>query len=472
MTSGLRCHRILLHTLAAAILATTAILAGSCETHHDPAKRSETPLPAYGLRERPAARAYLNLPSNDRTPAPPLLSQTGAFKDVRTLTPADDLIPYDLNVAFWSDGAAKARWIVLPHRDATHSAKIRFSPSGEWSFPNGTVFVKHFEMPTDAEHPTKRRRLETRLLVRDDTGGIYGVTYKWRPDNSDADRVDQPQLEPIEIKTADGVRKQNYYLPAPADCRVCHTPQAGLVLGVKTRQLNRPFAYPGATDNQLRTWNHLGMFEPAISENDIAGYAKLARADDPHASLEERARSFIDANCSQCHRPGGAPGFFDARFDTPLQKQNLIKGPMLINLGVDHARLIAPNDVWRSVLLARLTTLEQPKMPPLAHETIDRGGVELIESWIRSLPGPKVLPPPTLSPVGGEFAKPIQVELKHPEPGVTIRYTLDGSVPTSSGAVYEKPIQIAGPTTLRAKAFKSGMTNSITVQETYIVGEP
>jgi mono/diheme cytochrome c family protein len=377
------------------------------------------------------------------------------------------LIPYELNVTFWSDGAEKKRWMALP-------GTIAFSPTGEWQFPNGTVFVKHFEIATDETHPTQKRRLETRLLVRDDTGGIYGVTYRWRPDNSDADRVDEARLEPIEIKTASGVRKQNWYFPSPADCRTCHTPAAGLVLGVKTRQLNCTIddRATGAVENQLRAWNRLHLFNPPIDDRSIDSLPRLARADDPKANIENRARSLLDANCSNCHRPGGVAGFFDARYDTPLAKQNLINGPVLINLGLDHARLIAPNDTWRSIILARLTMLEQPKMPPLAHETIDRQSVALIEQWIRSLPGPKVLPPVTLSPAGGEFSKPVQVELRHPEPGVTIRYTLDGSVPTSSAAVYEKPLVFSSPTTLRARAFKAGMTNSITVQETYIVGEP
>ncbi len=39
----------------------------------------------------------------------------------------------------------------------------------------------------------------------------------------------------------------------------------------------------------------------------------------------------------------------------------------------------------------------------------------------------------------------------------TIRYTVDGTVPTTSDLLYEKPIQLTGPTILRAKAFKTGL---------------
>jgi hypothetical protein len=37
--------------------------------------------------------------------------------------------------------------------------------------------------------------------------------------------------------------------------------------------------------------------------------------------------------------------------------------------------------------------------------------------------------------------------------------------------LYQKPIQLASPTILRAKAFKPGCTKSITSQEIYLVGE-
>lgn len=428
---------------------------------------------AYGLTVHPTSPAYLGMPTDEHGKIPQWLSETGAFKDVKSLTPVDALIPYDLNVPFWSDGAAKQRWVSVPNDPARQAAKIKFAPTCEWTFPAGTVFVKHFEIATDEAHPEIRRRLETRLLVRDAAGGVYGVSYRWRADNTDAERVSEGHVETIAIKSAAGTRKQNWYFPGSADCRTCHTQAAGYVLGVKTRQLNRAFTYPstGTSDNELRAWNHIGLFDSPLSDADIGGYAKLAPADDVRASIEDRARSFLDANCAQCHRPGGVAGLFDARYDTPLAKQNLVDGPVLINLGLDHARLIAPNDVWRSVILARLQTLEQPKMPPLAHETIDESGVALIAKWIESLPGRVVLAPPAMSPLGGEFKNPVTVRLTHPDAGAVLHYTLDGSVPGAAAPVYEKPLQITGPTTIRASAFKKGATKSITVQETYIVGE-
>lgn len=418
----------------------------------------------YGLDSRTETHAYLStMPSNVDGMLPALLSQTGAFSSIRDLTPDRTLIPYDLIVPFWSDGASKSRWVSVPND------KIKFSPAGEWVFPDGTVFVKTFELPVDDTNPNVKRRLETRFLVRDNTGGVYGVTYKWRLDNSDADLLATNLTEAISIKTATGVRTQMWYYPTRQDCLSCHTPTAGYVLGVKTRQLNRNFSFPaGITDNELRTWNHLGLFDTNLDELSLESLPKLARMDDATRSLEERARSYLDANCAQCHRPRGTVAYFDARFDTPLSKQGLIDGPVLIDQRIDNPRVIAPNDIWRSILLMRANTVEGMKMPPLAHNQVDRAGMKLLRQWIESLPGPPVLPPPTVSPDGGNYDKPIEVTLAG-EPGSTIRYTLDGTVPTTSDPLYEKPVKLIGPTIVRAKAFRNGFTKSITAQGIFIV---
>jgi uncharacterized repeat protein (TIGR03806 family) len=433
-------------------------------------KGEAKPAPApYGLDSRPLAKAYLEMPDTDQGAPPLLLSQTGAFKNMRNLTPADSLIPYDLNVAFYSDRAAKLRWLSVPQdRSAIHS-KIKFAATGDWQFPNGTVFVKHFEMGTDETHPDQKRRLETRLLVRDAKGGVYGVTYKWRPDHSDADLLASNLTETLQIRTSTGVRTQTWYYPSRQDCLTCHSATAGGVLGLKTRQLNRDFSFPsGVRDNELRAWNHIGLFEPEFKEMELTNYARLARADDSTRSLEDRARSYLDANCAYCHRPGGTVAYFDARYDTPLDRQRLVDGQVLIDEGLDKARVIAPNDVWRSVALLRISSLEGLKMPPLARETLDEHGVALLREWIESLPGPKVLPPPMFSLRGGKYQELVELALRHSEPGVAIRYTTDGSVPNPSDPLYEEPIKLSEPTTVRARAFKSGYTKSITVQETFV----
>ena len=421
----------------------------------------------YGLASRVAAKPYLQMPPLADGKIPVLLSQTGVFSDTAKRIPSKELIPYELIVAFWSDGADKSRWIALP------SGKIAFSATGEWRFPPGTVFVKNFDLATDAASPSAGRRLETRLLVCDSAGGVYGAVYKWRADGSDADLLAGSQIEDIAIRSATGeLHRQSWYYPSRQDCLTCHTANAGGVLGVKTRQMNRPFTYPsGVSANQLRTWKHLGLFAPAFKDEDLQSFATLASAADTSRTLEDRARSYLDANCSQCHRPGGTVANFDARYDTPLTRQALIDGPVLIDQGIDHPRVIAAHDIWRSIAYMRANTVGDIKMPPLARETIDQAGMQLLKDWIDSMPGRPVLPPPVISPPGGTFAGAVEISLAMSEPGSDIRYTLDGTVPGAADMRYEGPIKLTGPAVLRARAFKEGFTRSITEQQVFIIGK-
>jgi uncharacterized repeat protein (TIGR03806 family) len=315
-------------------------------------------------------------------PLPKLLSQTGAFADVEKFQPAASLIPYTVNSPLWSDGAVKSRWMALPT-----DSKIHFAAKGEWTFPGGTVFVKDFQLPVDDTNPKILRRLETRLLVCDTNGTVYGASYKWRADNSDADLVNAGTNENITVTTATGTRMQRWFFPGREDCLTCHTHQSGGVLGVKTRQLNGDFKYPdGISDNQLRAWNHLGLFDVKLNEAALPRFAQLVNITNSDAPLELRVRSYLDANCAQCHRPGGASAFFDARFDTPLKFQNLINGPVANQLRIFGAKIIVPGDTGKSVLFQRISIGGENQMPPLAKNVVDAKAVSSIAQWINSLP--------------------------------------------------------------------------------------
>lgn len=420
--------------------------------------------PSSALPANPFSKPYLNLPPLAAGPFPPLLSQTGAFRSVRERAPNPTLIPYDLIVPFWSDGADKFRWMSMP------KGKVDFSSTSEWKFPPGTVFVKEFDLPVDETNPAVVRRLETRFLVRDADGGVYGITYRWRADGSDADLLATSATEEITIKTPTGSRTQTWYYPSREDCLTCHTPLAGGVLGVKARQLNRGLAYPsGATANQLVAWNQAGLFGARLGDSELLASPKLANAGDASRTIEDRARSYLDANCAQCHRPGGTVAYFDARYETPLPAQGLIQGRVLIDEGIDRAHIVSPHDIWRSILLMRVDTEDTFLMPPLARMTVDAASVRLLREWILSLPGPPVLDPPRFSPAGGTFDAPIKVTLTSTEPGAVIHFTLDGSQPTSEDPVYEAPFEISEPKVVRARAFKQGFTRSIIAQQIYQV---
>ena len=409
--------------------------------------------------------AYFRMPKDASGVMPTTLSQTGVFKDTARLVPSDGLLPYDLIVSFWSDGAVKARYAAVP------KGHVTYSPSGEFAYPDGTLFVKTFTLPTDARSPQVQRRLETRILVRDAHGGVYGVDYKWRADNSDADLLAGGSTEDIPVRTAEGkASSQPWYFPSREDCLVCHNAGSGGVLGTSARQMNHDYAYAtGVTLNQLQLWSRLGLFDRTLSDAEIRGTPTLAAATDTTRTLDDRARSYLDANCSHCHYPSGTVANFDARYETPLDRQALIDGPVLIDEGIDHPHVISPHDVWRSIAFMRIATTGDIRMPPIGRQTIDRTGVALLKSWIDSMPGRDVIEPPVISPDGGTFKGPVTVALSVSTPDAVIRYTLDGSAPNQNDARYDKPLTLDGPTVLRARAFKDGFTRSIAVQQVFVV---
>jgi len=429
----------------------------------------------YGLTTNAAVRPFLNMPTTYNGTLPALLSGTGAFSDTPNRVPTAGLIPYQPNTPLWSDGATKSRYFAVPQNGApiTPEEQIDFLATNTWTFPAGTVFVKNFDLvvnQTNASVPL--RRLETRLLVRDINGAVYGVTYKWRPDNSDADLLSSSLNEAILITNATGVSTQTWYYPSPADCLTCHTPVANYVLGVNTRQLNGNFTYPttGNTDNQLRTLNRLGLFYPAINEADIPSYLKLYSLTNLSASLQDRARSYIEANCVQCHQPGGTGPTFDARFDTPLANQHLTNYPATFSLGVDGACIVKSQDIWRSVLLSRInSTNSNIKMPPLARNLIDTNAVQVITDWINSLPGTPALAPPLIIPNGGSFVGSANVALAAPNTNATIYYTLDGSLPTTNSFQYAGAFNLFSNATVSASAFESNYDNSVAATASFLV---
>ncbi len=332
-----------------------------------------------GLDARQPVGAYLNgvfPPTADAFAFPPVLSATHAFSDLRTLAPAAGFVPFTVNSPLWSDGAIKTRWMAVPNDGPpyTPEEQINFAPVGEWTFPHGTVFMKHFELVVD-EATGARKRLETRFLVRNAAGSVYGVSYKWRPDNSDADLLPDGLEEDIPIADPAGaVRIQRYSYPSRADCLFCHNQQANYVLGPKTRQLNGEFTYPetGRTAHQLRTLTHLEMLNPPPSDPTFASYSRTVPMSNPTAPIQDRMRSWIDSNCSHCHRPGGFGPGYDGRYDTPLANQNLI------NTYVRFRNLAG------SLLYQRDNALGPLKMPPLAKNVIHQNAMATLRQWIAS----------------------------------------------------------------------------------------
>jgi uncharacterized repeat protein (TIGR03806 family) len=325
-------------------------------------------------REQPAA------------PLPARLSEVGAFDDLVALAPSDQALPYSVQSPLFSDGAQKKRWLQLPP-----GSSIGFAESGPYAFPEGSVFIKHFDMALDERRPELRRRLETRFLVST-PAGFYGVSYRWNAGGTDATPVLDSTLETLAVTSADGsVRAQPYFYPGPSDCLVCHNAGAGHVLGVRTAQLNGEVVdeATGVASPQLLAWSERGLFDTPLDAEAVDRLPQLASPSDEQRSLDDRVRSYLDANCSMCHgTSAGIRATWDGRYETPLERQHLIDEPLSGDADLPRgAVVVSPGHPELSALWLRDGSVDPAlRMPPLGRQTVDRQWLALLERWIRELP--------------------------------------------------------------------------------------
>ena len=319
-----------------------------------------------------------------RPPFPRKLSETGLFASVRDHRPAPGVIPYTVNVPFWSDGAGKERFLALPGE-----MQIKFNEEGTWEFDEGAVMVKSFTLEKEEGNPETLRYIETRLLVNEDDRWV-GYTYAWNDEQTDAMLVEgdgRDQTFRIQDGRAPGgERSQVWRYPSREECMYCHSRAAGFVLGMNTRQMNRDQDYGGTTDNQLRTLDHIKIFQEPL-EKTPAEYPALPDPFGTDPDVDARTRAYLQVNCAMCHAPsGGGNSRFNLVYTAEPDKVRLIdESPIHDTMGVASARLVAPGDPERSILYRRLMVRGLNQMPPTSTNRIDERGAELVAEWIRHL---------------------------------------------------------------------------------------
>jgi mono/diheme cytochrome c family protein len=318
----------------------------------------------------------LNLSS---TSPPATLSATGAFSNLATLTPNPGIVPFAPNVSFWSDYAQKSRWFSVP--DITQT--IVFNPASNWIFPNGTVWIKQFNLPNERTNPNgASRRIETRFLVKStDFKGAYGLTYKWRADQTDADLVGVGGEDVSYGVLVNGVpTNQVWHYPGRFECVRCHTAQSGTGLGFNTWQMNAAHVYGSQTLNQIKALSDAGYFATPVSGvNNLPAFAK---ASDTTQNLEWRVRSYLAANCIQCHQPNAESGAnWDARPTTLTDDAQMINGK-LAGASDPNDRFAVPGDTSHSMVWKRIQGISKQRMPPLSTTELDPEAIQLLTDWI------------------------------------------------------------------------------------------
>jgi glucose/arabinose dehydrogenase len=373
---------------------------------------------------------------------PHKLSESGLFRSAKGHVMQPALIPYSVNAPLWSDGAYKERWIALPGADS----RIDFTTYRGWNFPDKTVLVKSFALEMEEGNPASRRWIETRFLTKQQ-GEWFGYSYQWNDEQTEGVLVDgkgldrefsiRVQSSPTlpspklgEGRVGGGVRKQKWHYPSRTECMVCHSRAANFVLGLTELQMNKEHDYGGVRDNQLRVLEHLGVLrvnwmeetknalrregqakgmtdeqrddyldkqtatrlqrQPVLSSLLMTPPEKHRRLVDPYDPKEDltlRARSYLHANCAQCHvESGGGNAQMELEFRTDPDKMRLIDvKPIHDSYGLPEARLVAPGHPERSVLLRRISHRDNGHMPPLATSIVDQKAVELMHDWIKQM---------------------------------------------------------------------------------------
>ena len=115
------------------------------------------------------------------SPLPQKLSTTLLFQDLNSLTPASRAWEYKPAYPIWKNGAQSKRFLILPP-----NAKIDTSNLENWTFPEGSLLVKHLTLETIKNNKTIRQNIETQVLQKTGAGWQAGA-YKWNEEGEDAE---------------------------------------------------------------------------------------------------------------------------------------------------------------------------------------------------------------------------------------------------------------------------------------------
>jgi putative heme-binding domain-containing protein len=347
---------------------------------------------------------------------PTKLSATGLFASVKDQQPAPGVLPFSINAEQWADFATASRYVAVP---GTEKIRVYDNPieipggfySGMVFFPKDGVLAKTISLEMERGKSLTRKRLETQILHNDGTNW-HGYSYQWNDEQTDATLVPgagvNRTLDVIDAQAPGGKRKQTWHFHSRAECMTCHNPWAGNGLAFTIPQINRDHDYSGVVDNQVRTFQHIGLIEMLHRENgqdkpvgqtllsdqtrvsgqSAAPLPKLVDPYDAKADLNHRARSYLQVNCAHCHQLGaGGTADIEMRYNIPIEQTKTLEiRPAQGTFEIHGAHILSPGDPYRSVLYYRMSKLGAGRMPHIGSEIVDDKGVRLIHDWIRQLP--------------------------------------------------------------------------------------
>jgi uncharacterized repeat protein (TIGR03806 family) len=277
--------------------------------------------------------------------------------------------------------------VVLPEGE-----RVVFHDNEEWEFPVGTIIIKSFFFPLDQREPEgARRHIETRLLIRNDTveEGWTAHAYVWNDEQTEATRMIAGLKVNVDYIDEGGQAASHPYLvPNTNQCKSCHTrDDVYQVLGLTTHQVNRDVNVDGAPKNQLEYLTERGIFDaPPPASTGLPAFADPSGG----APLDERARGYLHANCSHCHRPGGgggSSGLVLLAWEESPTKLGVCKGPVAAGGGTGmHLFDVVPGKPDESIMIFRMKSTDPDiKMPEIPNLLPDTKGAALISEWIAAM---------------------------------------------------------------------------------------
>jgi uncharacterized repeat protein (TIGR03806 family) len=330
-------------------------------------------------------------------PAPkPRLSDYGFFDgNIADQTPAARVFPYSLQTPLFTDYAEKLRFVYLPD-----GQKASYHDKEVFEFPVGSALIKTFYYPNDFRKPNKGRRLmETRVLVHEKSGW-KAFPYVWNEEQTEA--YLEVAGESTEVKYIDQngkKKKHGYAVPNVNQCKGCHNRNEKMSpIGPSARQLNSDLEisdYLAATatssyhsGNQLKKLDDLGLI---VGLPELSKIPQIANWQDENATLNDRARAWLDINCAHCHRPEGPANssglFLSIHNDDPVSL-GIMKAPVATGrASADFSFDIIPGKADESILIHRMASTDPGvMMPELGRKTVHEESLQLIKDWINSLP--------------------------------------------------------------------------------------
>lgn len=321
---------------------------------------------------------------------------------------ADGVVPYDLNSPLFTDYAFKLRTIWVPDEAGAGLYRAADYPD----LPVGTVISKTFYYPKGDDENTvlksedsdgqtnpilqnldRVRLMETRLLVRRDRGW-EAVSYVWNEDQTDANLTKIGDAQKLTLVSGTGAESEfTYIVPDINQCAGCHAPNNTTrelaPLGVRPRHLNKTYQYGDEPMNQLLNLVRVGY----LSElDDIQQIARNDDWSDETVAVNQRARAYLDINCSHCHNPVGPAD--TSGLDLTMEalagpELGICKLPIAAGSGTGgRAFGIVPGAPEQSILLHRVETVNPgAMMPELGRSLRHQEGADLLRAWIAEMEG-------------------------------------------------------------------------------------